>query len=77
MIQKLNPHNTNTPPGPEVWGTWGPPTPFGRKCVLERVSRYARAELGTRYYSLEVVQNPVRARMCGFGDKVRLAGCLA
>jgi hypothetical protein len=24
-----------------------------------------------RHYSLEVVQNPVRARMCGFGDKVR------
>jgi Velvet factor len=24
-----------------------------------------------RYYSLEVVQHPVRARMCGFGDKVR------
>ena len=25
-----------------------------------------------RYYSLEVVQHPIRARMCGFGDKVRL-----
>jgi hypothetical protein len=24
-----------------------------------------------RYYTLEVVQNPARARMCGFGDKVR------
>jgi Velvet factor len=24
-----------------------------------------------RYYSLEVVQHPLRARMCGFGDKVR------
>lgn len=24
-----------------------------------------------RHYSLEVVQNPLRARMCGFGDKVR------
>lgn len=23
------------------------------------------------YYSLEVVQHPLRARMCGFGDKVR------
>ena len=23
-----------------------------------------------RYYSLEVVQHPIRARMCGFGDKV-------
>jgi hypothetical protein len=23
-----------------------------------------------RYYSLEVVQHPLRARMCGFGDKV-------
>lgn len=26
-----------------------------------------------RFYTLEVVQNPVRARMCGFGDKVRPA----
>lgn len=25
----------------------------------------------SRYYSLEVVQHPLRARMCGFGDKVR------
>ena len=23
------------------------------------------------HYSLEVVQHPLRARMCGFGDKVR------
>lgn len=23
-----------------------------------------------RYYTLEVVQHPLRARMCGFGDKV-------
>lgn len=23
-----------------------------------------------RHYSLEVVQHPLRARMCGFGDKV-------
>ncbi|KAL4249637.1 Velvet domain-containing protein [Abortiporus biennis] len=26
---------------------------------------------GTKYYSLEVVQDPIRARMCGFGDKDR------
>ena len=25
----------------------------------------------TRRYTLEVVQAPSRARMCGFGDKVR------
>ncbi|GJE84344.1 velvet complex subunit B [Phanerochaete sordida] len=54
MIQKVNPHNSGTPPGPEIWGSWGPPSPYGRK-----------------YYSLEVVQNPIRARMCGFGDKDR------
>lgn len=24
-----------------------------------------------RQYTLEVIQEPVRARMCGFGDKVR------
>ncbi|KZT06394.1 uncharacterized protein LAESUDRAFT_175547 [Laetiporus sulphureus 93-53] len=27
--------------------------------------------VGRRYYSLEVVQHPLRARMCGFGDKDR------
>ncbi|KZS94111.1 hypothetical protein SISNIDRAFT_59558 [Sistotremastrum niveocremeum HHB9708] len=27
--------------------------------------------IGNRYYSLEVVQHPIRARMCGFGDKDR------
>ncbi|KAI0727320.1 velvet factor [Fomitopsis betulina] len=26
---------------------------------------------GNKYYSLEVAQNPLRARMCGFGDKDR------
>jgi hypothetical protein len=26
--------------------------------------------LNTRHYSLEIVQHPIRARMCGFGDKV-------
>lgn len=24
-----------------------------------------------RYYSLQIVQHPLRARMCGFGDKDR------
>lgn len=27
-------------------------------------------EYGGRIWSLEVVQQPIRARMCGFGDKV-------
>lgn len=27
--------------------------------------------VGDRIYSLEVKQQPIRARMCGFGDKVR------
>ncbi|OCH96001.1 hypothetical protein OBBRIDRAFT_787851 [Obba rivulosa] len=27
--------------------------------------------VGRKHYSLEVVQNPIRARMCGFGDKDR------
>jgi hypothetical protein len=26
--------------------------------------------IGNKYYSLEIVQHPLRARMCGFGDKV-------
>lgn len=30
-----------------------------------------------RIYSLEVVQQPVRARMCGFGDKVGAAYLLS
>ena len=25
-----------------------------------------------RYYSLEIIQDPIRGRTCGFGDKVRL-----
>ncbi|KIP12757.1 hypothetical protein PHLGIDRAFT_97406 [Phlebiopsis gigantea 11061_1 CR5-6] len=54
MIQKVNSHNTAEPPSPHIWGSWGPPSPYGRK-----------------YYSLEVVQHPIRARMCGFGDKDR------
>ena len=28
-----------------------------------------------RHYSLEIVQHPIRARMCGFGDKVGPIPC--
>jgi hypothetical protein len=27
--------------------------------------------IGRKHYSLEIVQHPIRARMCGFGDKDR------
>ena len=48
------------------WGSWA-------------TSKYARivpihptllTDLIYRHYSLEVIQHPLRARMCGFGDKV-------
>lgn len=39
------------------------PTNLGQKGV----------EYEGRIYSLEVVQQPIRARMCGFGDKVRFS----
>ncbi|KAI0346865.1 hypothetical protein BDW22DRAFT_466207 [Trametopsis cervina] len=48
--------NPPPPPAP-VLDTWGSWSP--------------ESPYGRRYYSLEVVQNPIRARMCGFGDKDR------
>ncbi|KAF7800135.1 hypothetical protein EIP86_011380 [Pleurotus ostreatoroseus] len=57
MIQKVNPQGPPPArPTPDCWGSWGPLTPYGSR----------------KYYSLEVVQHPIRARMCGFGDKVCL-----
>ena len=37
-------------------------------CRLPLISPFYT--MSYRYYSLEVVQHPIRARMCGFGDKV-------
>ncbi|KAI5280609.1 hypothetical protein KEM52_004086, partial [Ascosphaera acerosa] len=37
---------------------------------LAAVSKQEPVEYEGRLYSLEVVQQPIRARMCGFGDKV-------
>jgi hypothetical protein len=43
----------------------------GESIVLVQVSKKnTRAEMHPRHYSLEIVQHPIRARMCGFGDKV-------
>ncbi|KAI0692263.1 velvet factor-domain-containing protein [Cytidiella melzeri] len=48
--------NPPPPPAPAM-NTWG--------------SWSEESPYGRKYYSLEVVQNPIRARMCGFGDKDR------
>ena len=53
---------------PDHWGTW-----LDHKSSISPVMAVYREVLipiHGRYYSLEVVQHPVRARMCGFGDKV-------
>jgi hypothetical protein len=39
--------------------------------LVTAVYRQTLIPIYGRYYTLEVVQHPVRARMCGFGDKVR------
>ncbi|KAI9000809.1 velvet factor-domain-containing protein [Trametes punicea] len=59
MIQKTNARVTNTSaaPGRQTTSTDGPES-WGQWC-------------GRKHYSLEVVQHPMRARMCGFGDKDR------
>ncbi|KAH9948411.1 velvet factor [Amylocystis lapponica] len=59
MIQKTNPPSGSTAVAPMRQGTAseGPET-WGQW-------------VGHKHYSLEVVQNPLRARMCGFGDKDR------
>ena len=53
---------------PEIWGSW-----YNRRFVLlSEISTFCIAHtLSYRFYSLEVAQEPIRARMCGFGDKVR------
>ncbi|GBE79913.1 Velvet complex subunit B [Sparassis crispa] len=60
MIQKTNARtgNTSTAPMRPPAGENSNPEPWGS---------WAQR----KHYSLEVVQNPLRARMCGFGDKDR------
>ncbi|KAH7887525.1 velvet factor-domain-containing protein [Phlebopus sp. FC_14] len=41
-----------------------------RQCNTDTVDHWGQW-WGRKYYSLEVVQHPIRARMCGFGDKDR------
>jgi hypothetical protein len=45
------------------WGQW-----CGRKYAA--LPSFSPCLLMLRHYSLHVVQHPLRARMCGFGDKV-------
>ncbi|KIJ69945.1 hypothetical protein HYDPIDRAFT_79354 [Hydnomerulius pinastri MD-312] len=56
MIQKANPRF--------------PADSGSRQCDTEGVDTWGQW-WNRKYYSLEVVQNPLRARMCGFGDKDR------
>lgn len=58
MIQKTNARHTSTSAAPISVPITSEPEHWG-------------SWSGHKYYSLEVVQNPIRARMCGFGDKDR------
>lgn len=79
MIQKLNDrrrsgalalHKENISldvDGPESWGSW-----YNRRFAPSNrhfIISYYQFPF-SRFYSLVVVQQPIRARMCGFGDKV-------
>ncbi|KAL7282566.1 hypothetical protein ACG7TL_004037 [Trametes sanguinea] len=59
MIQKTNARvgSTSAASGRQTTSSDGPES-WGQWC-------------GRKHYSLEVVQHPIRARMCGFGDKDR------
>lgn len=81
MIQHMNRESRRAPAspgpdadpqadGPEIWGNWS-----SHKCVCHPLARACdsishHSPSWLRHYSLEVVQHPLRARMCGFGDKV-------
>jgi hypothetical protein len=58
MIQKTNPRHASTSVVPARQAASDSPEHWGQWS-------------GRKHYSLEVVQHPLRARMCGFGDKDR------
>ncbi|KAF9464858.1 velvet factor [Collybia nuda] len=58
MIQQLNARQMNTALAPPRQAAHDGPEEWGQWS-------------GRKHYSLEVVQHPLRARMCGFGDKDR------
>ncbi|KAJ7087411.1 velvet factor [Mycena crocata] len=58
MIQHINPRKTATAIAPMRQQPSDGPEQWGKW-------------VGRNYYSLEMVQHPLRARMCGFGDKDR------
>ncbi|KAK7062024.1 velvet complex subunit B [Favolaschia claudopus] len=58
MIQHISPRKTATAIAPMRQSTVDGPEQWGKW-------------VGRNYYSLEMVQHPLRARMCGFGDKDR------
>ncbi|KAJ6539675.1 velvet factor [Mycena capillaripes] len=58
MIQHINPRKTATAIAPMRQSASDGPEQWGKW-------------VGRNYYSLEMVQHPLRARMCGFGDKDR------
>ncbi|KAI5927815.1 hypothetical protein F4810DRAFT_721301 [Camillea tinctor] len=61
--------------GPAENGVGGPPNSLASKPASEEKDKPAPQPIegtdSTRKYKLEVVQQPLRARMCGFGDKDR------
>ncbi|KAJ6490269.1 velvet factor [Mycena vitilis] len=58
MIQHINPRKTASAIAPMRQAATDGPEQWGKW-------------VGRNYYSLEMVQHPLRARMCGFGDKDR------
>ncbi|KAJ7780922.1 velvet factor [Mycena metata] len=58
MIQHINPRKTASAVSPMRQAPMDGPEQWGKW-------------VGRNYYSLEMVQHPLRARMCGFGDKDR------
>ncbi|RDB20057.1 Velvet complex subunit B [Hypsizygus marmoreus] len=58
MIQQLNPRQTSSSLAPL------------RQVIQDGPEQWGQWH-GQRHYSLQVVQHPLRARMCGFGDKDR------
>ena len=62
---------------PMANGNGVPPSPSQQSSITDDLSLYDAPDvMGTGYtwnghgYGLQIVQQPVRARMCGFGDKV-------
>ena len=55
---------------PPISTSYPPPAPMSTTAPIDHLSPVTTVHEG-RIWSLHVVQQPIRARMCGFGDKDR------